>query len=53
MLRVTINNEAPIEDVIGWSTPGGRLLLLDFADGSTRGIGLDGSVDFNIERVGK
>lgn len=38
-----------IENVVGWTLPGGRTLLLDLSDGSTRG--LTGWVDFIIERM--
>ena len=50
MLRVTVDNEVPIEDVIGYSMPGGRMLVLEFKDGSTRGICLGPGNEFVIER---
>lgn len=49
MLRVTIDGNEVIENVVGYSTPGGRLLLLDFQDGSVRGI--TGYGEFIIERA--
>lgn len=49
MLRVTVDNEPPMEGVVGYSTPGGRLLIVEFKDGSTRGI--SGFGEFTVERV--
>lgn len=32
--KVIIDGDEVIENVVGWSTPGGRLLELEFADGT-------------------
>ena len=48
MFKVIVDDEV-FENVKGWHTPGGQLIVIDFADGSTRGI--SGFVEFVVERV--
>lgn len=47
--KVTIDSDEVIENVQGWSAPGGKTLLLDFPDGSSRL--LTGWIDVSIEAV--
>ena len=48
MFKVTVDDEE-FEGVVGYSTPGGNLLLLDFEDGSTHGV--SGFCNFTIQRI--
>lgn len=48
MFKVTVDDEV-FEKVSGWSVPGGSILLLEFTDGSFRG--LTGFIDFLVERA--
>jgi hypothetical protein len=54
MLKVSITDASPghnetYRDVIGWSCPGGRTLILEFQDGTT--LGVTGFLEFLIERT--
>lgn len=46
LFRVWVDDE-PYRDCIGWSTPGGNCLVLDFKDGKTKIF--SGWIDITIE----
>lgn len=48
MFKVTVDDEL-FENVLGVTYPGGTLIVMQFADGSTRGVA--GFVDFLVERI--
>lgn len=49
MYKVIVDDDTPIENVIGWSTPVSKTLQLEFEDGSFRL--LSGWIDVLIERA--